>query len=173
MEPATSRPTMPGYGVLPADEGSGLLDWRWAASRLEASHDYWIATVRPDGRPHAMPIWGVFLDQRLWFSSGPQSRKVANLRLNPAVAVTTDAAFSPVIVEGDAEEVDGRGAVERFAAAMGAKYRTEEGVEFYATNATFAVTPAKVIGIDGADFIGSPTRWTFPSTRLDGGDVQS
>ena len=36
---------------------------------------------------------------------------------------------------------------------------------FYAANATFMVTPTKVIGIDGADLVGSPTGWTFPSDR--------
>lgn len=38
----------PGYGILPPDEGSGLLDWSWGAERLSRSHIYWIATVRPD-----------------------------------------------------------------------------------------------------------------------------
>ena len=53
-EPAADRPFMPGYGVLPADQGSGLLPWAEAERRLTASRDYWCATVRPDGRPHVM-----------------------------------------------------------------------------------------------------------------------
>ncbi len=36
MEPRVSRPTMPGYGVLPEDQGTGLLEWAWAAIRLSA-----------------------------------------------------------------------------------------------------------------------------------------
>lgn len=165
MDPVASRPTMPGYGVLPAHEGSGLLEWQWAADRLEASHDYWLATVRPDGRPHNTPVWGVFFDERLWFSSGTESRKAANLRLNPAVAVSTDVAFTPVIVEGQAEEVTNRALIDRFAEVMDSKYETDYGVEFYSSNATFMVTPLKVIGIDGADFVGSPTRWAFPNEQ--------
>ena len=165
MEPVASRPTMPGYGVLPAHEGSGLLEWQWAADRLEASHDYWLATVRPDGRPHNTPVWGVFFDERLWFSSGTESRKAANLRLNPAVAVSTDVAFTPVIVEGQAEEVTNRDLIDRFAEVMDAKYETDYGVDFYSSNATLMVTPLKVIGIDGADFVGSPTRWAFPNEQ--------
>jgi len=93
---------MPGYGVVGEREGSGLLAWLWATTRLEASHDYWLATVRPDGRPHVRPVWGVYFDDRLWFSSGPGSRKVANIRCNDAVVMTTDDPFTPVIVEGDA-----------------------------------------------------------------------
>ena len=46
---------MPGYGIVGPDEGRGLLPWSWAEERLIASHDYWVATVWPDGRPHVMP----------------------------------------------------------------------------------------------------------------------
>lgn len=151
---------MPGYGILAEDQGSGLLSWAWAEERLSASHDYWIASVRPDGRPHVMPVWGVFTDGRVWFSSGPKSRKVTNLRANPAVVVTTDDPTSPVIVEGTATEI-GDDQVGSFAAAMDHKYDTHYGAGFYAANATFAVEPARAFGLDGADFTGSPTRWTF------------
>jgi hypothetical protein len=44
-EPVARRPHMPGYGVLGAAEGSGLLAWSWADERLRASHDYWLATT--------------------------------------------------------------------------------------------------------------------------------
>ena len=47
MEPTASRPYMPGYGVQGPDAGTGLLPWAWAVERLTASHDYWVATVRP------------------------------------------------------------------------------------------------------------------------------
>lgn len=152
---------MPGYGVMCEGEGSGLLDWDWATSRLEASHDYWLASVRPNGRPHVMAVWGVYLGDRLWFSSSPQSRKVANIRTNPAVVVTTDNPFTPVIAEGDATEETDPTLVGAFALAMDAKYHTDYGLDFYAVNATVAVVPLRVFGIDGNDFTGSPTRWTF------------
>src|SRR5262249_17191311 len=64
-EPIASRPHMPGYGTLPAGEGGGLLPWSWAEERLARSHDYWLATVTPDGAPHLMPVWAVWLDGRL------------------------------------------------------------------------------------------------------------
>ena len=40
---------MPDYGISSADEGEGLLPWEWAAERLSASHNYMVATTRPDG----------------------------------------------------------------------------------------------------------------------------
>lgn len=156
---------MPGYGIAAADEGSGLLAWSWAVERLVRSHDYWFATVRPDGRPHVMPVWGVFLDDELWLSTGPASRKARNLGHNDAVVVTTDEAVAPVVVEGRARPVVVRPAVERFAAAMDEKYETTSGVAFYAEQATFAVTIDRAFGLDDDDFTGSPTRWTPRRSR--------
>ena len=96
---------MPGYGILPADRGSGLIPWAEAERRLTVAHDYWCATVHPDGRPHVMPVWGVWLDGRLWFSSAVGSRKVRNLDAEPRCTLTTDDARDPVVVEGVAERV--------------------------------------------------------------------
>src|SRR6266487_1604299 len=83
-EPSAARPHMPGYGLLPADKGSGLLPWSWALERLRNSRNYWLTTVWPDGRPHVMPVWAVWLDGpkqegTLWFSSGLRSRKIRNI----------------------------------------------------------------------------------------------
>src|SRR3954470_14425664 len=78
-EPDSSRPYMPGYGTLPEGEGTGLLPWSWAVERLERTHDFWLATVWPDGRPHVMPVWGVWLEDAVWFSSSLGSRKARNL----------------------------------------------------------------------------------------------
>src|SRR5580704_19411496 len=103
VAPSAVRPFMPGYGMLPAGEGTGLLPWSWAESRLRDSHDYWLATAWPDGRPHVMPVWAVWLDGCLWFSSGGRSRKARNLRARDSCVITTDQAREPVILEGRAE----------------------------------------------------------------------
>ena len=165
MEPHPARPHMPGYGIAAADEGSGLLDWSWARSRLADSHDYWLATVAPDGRPHVMPVWAVLLDDGLWFSTSPSSRKARNLAANSAATLTTTDAAQPVVLEGTAETMTDLETIARFAAAMDAKFATDQGVGFYAANATFAVRPLRVFGLDTDDFTGSPTRWTFPTDR--------
>ena len=60
----------------------GLLPWKWAEERLQASHNYYVMTVRPDATPHAMPVWGVWVDDRFYFSTGAQSRKARNLAAN-------------------------------------------------------------------------------------------
>src|SRR5580693_348107 len=89
-EPKASRPYMPGYGIKPADEGQRLLPWKWAAERLAASRGYWASTVRPDGSPHCMPVWGIWTSDRFIFSTGAESRKARNIAANPKCVICTD-----------------------------------------------------------------------------------
>ena len=73
-EPKASRPDMAEYGLLDEHSGTGLLPWSWAAERLAQSRNYYVATARPDGRPHAMPVWGIWLDDVFYFSTATGSR---------------------------------------------------------------------------------------------------
>jgi len=165
-DPVATRPYMPGYGVLDASQGTGLLPWSWALERLERSHDYWVATVGPDGRPHVMPVWGVWIDDALWFSSSRGSRKARNLAARPQCAITTDNAYEPVVIEGQAELIDHPAAIASFVARTNQKYATEYSIEFFSSpsNACFRVRPAWAFGLTESDFTGSPTRWTFSPT---------
>jgi pyridoxine/pyridoxamine 5'-phosphate oxidase len=161
--PVPDRPFMPGYGILPAEEGSGLLSWSEVERRLSIAHDYWVVTVRLDGSPHAMPVWGVWLEGRIWFSSGLRSRKARNLAADPRCTVTTDDARDPVVVDGVTERLTDAEAIARFVAAVNTKYDASISTEFQDpdVNGTFAVRPVRVIALSGSDFTGSPTRWCF------------
>jgi len=158
--PRASRPYMPDYGVRGPDEGSGLLPWSWAQERLAASRNYWVVSLWPGGRPHAMPVWGVWDGAALWFSSGPRSRKARNLAADPRTVVTTEDAGEPVVLEGTAALVSARAEIERVAALMDAKYGGITA-DFLAANATIRVAPERAFGIAHDDFTGSPTRWVF------------
>ena len=160
VAPRASRPYMPGYGIVPPDGGRGLLPWSWAEERLARSTEYWVATVGAD-RPHLTPVWGVWQDGAVWFSCSPDSRKARHLALNPACTVATSDPHEPVVVEGRADAVGDPAAVAAFAAWADGKYGTSYGVGFYAANACFRVRAARVIGLDDADFTGTPTRWLF------------
>jgi PPOX class probable F420-dependent enzyme len=156
---------MPGYGIIGPDEGSGLLDWSWAAERLSMARNYWVVTVWPDGRPHAMPVWGMWDDSTLWFTSSAQSRKVRNLRSDPRCCVTTEDASDPVIIEGRARIMTEAAVLRRVVDLMNAKYRTDIGVDFLDPdqNATIGVAPDRVFSMRHSDFHGSPTKWVFES----------
>jgi hypothetical protein len=162
--PRADRPDMPGYGVLPADQGSGLISWQEAERRLIVSHDYWCATVCPDGRPHLMPVWAVWLTGALWFSSSRRSRKARNLDADPRCSLATDDAQRPVVLEGAAERVVDAERLESFRRALNATYDADLTAGFLdpAVNGTYAVHPRRIIALSEEDFVGSPTRWTFP-----------
>ncbi|WP_405014073.1 pyridoxamine 5'-phosphate oxidase family protein [Kitasatospora sp. NBC_01539] len=163
-DPTAGRPYMPGYGIRPEGEGSGLLSWAWALDRLTGSHDYWVASVRPDGRPHVMPVWGVWADDAFWFSSSVGSRKMRNLAERPDCVVTTEDPRDPVVLEGRAEVTSDPAEIAAFLAVLNTKYAVAYGVGFLdpAVNATVRVGPVQAIGLLHTDFRGSPTRWRFP-----------
>ena len=152
---------MPGYGIVGPDEGTGLLPWSWAVSRLEASHDYWLATQWPEGRPHVMPVWGIWASDALWFSCSPAARKARNLAVHPRAVATTDNALQPVIVEGDSERVTEAAAIATFTDQVNAKYASDYTVDFFGDNALFVLRPVWAFGLTDGDFAGSPTRWSW------------
>jgi nitroimidazol reductase NimA-like FMN-containing flavoprotein (pyridoxamine 5'-phosphate oxidase superfamily) len=147
------RPLMPGYGIERGDDG--LIEWDIAERRLASAHNYWIATVRPDGRPHAMPVWAAWCDGALWFSSGLASRKIRNLRANPACTVTTEGGAEPVIVDGTAEFV-----TEPTTTKALQVYRTKYNSSLeQEDSAIVRVTPIEIFALEEARFLQSPTRW--------------
>jgi nitroimidazol reductase NimA-like FMN-containing flavoprotein (pyridoxamine 5'-phosphate oxidase superfamily) len=112
---------MPGYG-LPRG-AKGLLPWAWADTRLTRSHNYWIITTRSSGAPHAMVVWGVWIDGRFYFSTGRESRKARNLAANASCVICTEKAAEAVILEGTATEITDPAAIARVAPAYGKKYK--------------------------------------------------
>jgi Pyridoxamine 5'-phosphate oxidase len=165
--PIADRPHMPGYGVVAADARSGLLPWSWAEERLTGSHDYWLATVWPDGRPHVMPVWAVWFDASLWFSCSLASRKTRNLLADPHSVMTTDDPRNPVVVEGVAERVVGSDLLRAVLDAENAKYGTDYGIELLdpAVSACFRFKPSWAFALSERDFTGSPTRWRLMADR--------
>jgi len=161
-KPKASRPFMPGYGL---PEGSkGLLPWSWAEQRLKKSHNFWIATARPDGSPHVMIIWGLWQDGRFIFSTGSKSRKARNLAANANCVVCTEDAAEAVIVEGVAEIADVK-ARRKMIPVYERKYKWDlsqmkEDI-LSMKEPVFALRPKVVFGLWEKYFQGKSTRWTF------------
>jgi hypothetical protein len=150
------RPHAPGYGFVGADEGEGLLPFSWATERLAASRNLWVHTTFPDGRPHAMPLWAVWVGERIVFSTGRDSRKAKNLDRDPRCVITTESGQEAVVVEGTAARVEMDDA---FVAAYREKYDFD--ITTMGDEPVFAVTPTRIIAVDEERFVTTPTRWTF------------
>jgi len=130
---------------------------------MVSSRNYWVVTVWPDARPHAMPVWGMWHEESFWFSSSRPSRKSKNLAANPRCVVTTEDAKNPVVVEGTATLLTDPNDLATLLALENAKYETAYRIESLdpEINACFRVTPTWVFGLAEGDFTGSPTRWQF------------
>jgi pyridoxamine 5'-phosphate oxidase-like protein len=160
--PQPSRPHMPGYGLPTGDKG--LLPWSWPEQRLKKSHNYWVTTVKPDGSPHSMVVWGVWQDGRFLFSTGSKSRKARNLAQNKNCVVCTELANEAVIVEGLAEIAD-VAARRKFLPPYERKYKFDMSKMkddiLSMKEPVFAIRPRVVFGLWEKHFIGKSTRWTF------------
>src|SRR2546427_13076390 len=153
-DPKPGRPFAPGYGL--AEDEKGLLSWTWVVEKMSGCRTFWVATVHPSNRPHVMPVWGVWVDDAFYFSTGRKSRKGRNLAANPACTVTNDHGEEAVIVEGSAEEVKDVAALERVAAAYKKKYKMDPRSM---NEPIFVVRPRTVFGFIEESFPKSATRW--------------
>jgi Pyridoxamine 5'-phosphate oxidase len=164
-EPKASRPHWPDALQNPPNATSGLKPWAWAVERLDKSHNYWISTARPDGRPHLMVVWGIWWEDAFWFSTGPQTRKAKNLAAQPYCVIATDNAEEAVILEGAAQEIENRSVWKQVAAIYDRKYGGDLFPLLESSGGSiFGVEPRLAFGQDehAANFVESATRWHFP-----------
>lgn len=148
----------------------------WEATRrvLESAELFWITTVRTDGRPHVTPVVAAWSEGAIWFSTGAEEQKFANLRANAHVVLTTgcnrwDQGLD-VVVEGEAVQVTDDTVLERAAGAFTAKWDgrwqyTASGGCFRGQDGSgeamvFSVTPVKVFAHAKGDPFGA-TRHSF------------
>lgn len=148
-----------GYGVK-ATAREGMLPWSYVSDRMADSRNYWIATTRPDGRPHVAPVWGVWLDETFQFATDPGSRKGRNLAGNRHVAVHLESGDEVVVVEGTVKEITDSTALGEFADAYEAKYQFRPDVSGERAG-VYAVLPRVVLAWTEKDFPKSATRWDF------------
>ena len=159
--PTAGRPIMPAdYGIQPPDKASGLLSWAEAGRKIAAAHNYWVSTTRPDGRPHAMPVWGVWVRETLLFSTGRASRKGRNLAQQPYVVVHLESGDDVVILEGIVQEALDPQLLAEFVDAYDAKYKVRPDTTD-PNKVTYALRPQVALAWLESDFVGGATRWQF------------
>ena len=163
LEPAPSRIHMPGYDLPEGPDG--LMPWSWAEQRLKGSHNYWLATVRQDGRPHLMIVWGLWQGGVFYFSTGSRSRKARNLESNAHCVIGTEQAHEAVVVEGAAEKVRDVEQLKELLSLYQCKYdydmsAMQEDI-LALREPIFAVRPSVAFGLEEEAVLQNATRWRF------------
>lgn len=119
----TSERNLDGYGAptipwekvrdalmqrIPQEPGAGGPD----------RHTCWLATVRPDGRPHVMPLGVLWVDGAFYFTAGATTRKAKNLAHDPRCVITVATHAFDFVLEGKAVKVLDPSKVARVAEAF-------------------------------------------------------
>jgi pyridoxine/pyridoxamine 5'-phosphate oxidase len=152
-------PRMPAvYAMKPRKQ---YLAWRHAEDRLTRSHNYWLCTTRGDGRPHAMPVWGMWLDGAFYFGTGTTTQKARNMARNPAVSVHLESGDDVVIIEGTVEPLalSDKPVVQRLDAVSRSKYKMPLMVSN--ESRLYRVVPRVAFAWTEKDFPKNATRWEF------------
>ncbi|MGI8588801.1 MAG: pyridoxamine 5'-phosphate oxidase family protein [Chloroflexia bacterium] len=168
-----------GYGAPP-------IPWTRVRERLDEGisqdpgsggpdrHTCWLATVRPDGRPHVMPLGVLWVDGAFYFNAGAGTRKAQNIAHNPHCVITVATHDFDLVVEGEAARVTDVAKLQRIAqvyAAQGWQATVLEGAlalsaDYSAPSAgpppwaVYEVTPATIFALGTAEPYGA-TRWRF------------
>jgi hypothetical protein len=157
--------------------GSAELPWSRPRDILAngsptADLTFFVATVRPDGRPHSAGVGAVWVDDTLYFVGGPRTQRSRNLAANPACSVSVRLPGLDLVLEGDAHRVTDASTLERLAAVYreGGWPATVEGdgltAPFTAPSAgpppwhLYRLTLHVAFGVGGAEPPGA-TRWEF------------
>lgn len=151
---------------LPAEYGRAevALEWDAVRARLVAAGHYWLVTVRPDGRPHVVPVDGLWLDDACFFGGSAETVKHRNLAHDPRAALHLEDAASAVIVEGNCERlVPDADLAAGLARASKEKFGYAPEPSSYASNGVWCLRPARVLSWQ--QFPRDATRFVFPSDR--------
>lgn len=159
-EPKRTRPNMPDYGI--SEKTNGLMSWEWVDQQMAKSRNYWICSVTPDNKPHATPVWGVWIDGTLYFGCARSSRKARNLNANPQVVVHLESGDDTVIFEGTVEEVRDKAIMVKIAEANAVKYPPfKPDPEGDPGTVWYSLKPHTAFSWIEHDFPNTATRWNL------------
>jgi Pyridoxamine 5'-phosphate oxidase len=174
--PAGEAMSREGRGTAAASEAGSSRPLRWedAQQRLSQGGWFWLVTVRPDGAPHAMPVFAVWSESAMFICSKDTARKSRNLDADGRCVVTTDTGDLHLIVEGTARRVRDEATLRRASGAFAATYDWPTVVagdrldaEYGAPTSggppynVYEITPTKVFALPTDAETTTPTRWRF------------
>jgi hypothetical protein len=162
--------------------GDAPIPWSRALKALEtAPHKpgdpggpktYWLATTRPDGRPHIAGVGALWVDGKFYFTSGAATRKSRNLAANPNCVISVALSGIDLVVEGSARIVTDEPTLRRLAglyAAQGWPASVSDGAltaKYSAPSAgpppwnLYLMTPSTAFGVASIEPYGA-MRWRF------------
>jgi hypothetical protein len=167
-------------------DGAETTSWDMARERLanpEHQRTSWLATTRPDGRPHLMPVISTWIDGALYVIAGEGTRKARNLAANDRCVIAMTSMTLPsldIVLEGRADPLTDHDAVQGIAEifnASGWPLEARDG-KVHGPHAPTAgpppytiyrIVPAKAFGLPGMHGMDQfdpselprPTRWDF------------
>ena len=123
------------YGLGDPQHGFDPLSWEWVVDRMVVGRNYWVATTRSDGRPHVVPVWGVWVDGSFWFFTDRKSLKARNAEPEPRATVHLESGDEVVVLEGDlvdtTEPAASRPVSEAYEAKYGVATAPDRGTALY------------------------------------------
>jgi hypothetical protein len=159
--------------------GAEPIPWSRALDLLDHMKDHsahvWLATTRPDGRPHLAGVGALWLDGTFYFVSGAGTRKSQNLAENPNCALSVALPDLDLVLEGSATKVTDDTTLQRLAenyVAQGWPVRVENGAftaPYSAPSAgpppwnLYVVAPSVAFGVGSSGDEPGATRWRFES----------
>ena len=152
------------------------IPWSRALEALESGEPRtqtpFLATTRPDGRPHVAAIGAIWVDGRFYFTSGAGTRKSRNLAENPNCVISVSLTGIDLVMEGAAVKVTDDETLQHLAeryAAQGWPASVKEGAftaEYSAPSAgpppwdLYVLTATTAFGVLTIE-PGGATRWRF------------
>jgi len=154
-DPVPTAPRMPsGYGAPTDASGAGVLPWRRTVEQLENARNFWLCTTGPGGRPHAAPVWALWFDDALWFSTDPTSQKARNLAADPRASIHLESGDDVVIVDGEATQTE-------WSSAIVDAYEAKYGYRIDTTNESYGLYVLRPRSAQTWTKLENAVRWTF------------
>ena len=99
---AKAEPTQKNLDIY----GAKPLLWSRAVKQLDAGPPggtFWLATTKPDGRPHVAGVGALWVDGKVYFVSGARTRKSRNLTANPNCVFSVSLTGIDLVIEKDGQ----------------------------------------------------------------------
>jgi hypothetical protein len=151
-----------------------IAPWAEIRDSINDEGTTWLATVRPDGRPHVVPVGALWVDGAYYVTTGQGTVKGNNLDHNPHCVITRSSRGFDLVFEGEAAKVTDVEKLERVAQAyadQGWPAYVHDGVldgPYHAPTTgpapydVYEVTPTTVFAFGtGEEHVNSCTRFRF------------